>query len=154
MKIAIASDHAGFKLKETLKDSLLSWGYEVVDFGTFGEEAVDYPDFISKAAEAVSNKKVPKAIVICGSGIGASIVANKFPDVRAALCHDIFSAKMSRLHNDANVLALGARIIGDELAKEILKCWLQTKFEGGRHLRRIKKIQELEKLILEGKSYA
>lgn len=149
MRIATAADHGGFRLKEALKVSLQDWGHQVTDFGTHDEAPVDYPDYISRAAMAVSQGEVEKAVVLCGTGIGASIVANKFPGVRAALCHDIFTARMSRLHNDANILVLGGRVLGEELAREILKYWLETEFEEGRHMKRVEKIYQLERLILE-----
>ncbi len=150
MRLALASDHGGFQLKEAVKEWLREWGHEVVDMGAPSEESVDYPDYISRAAAAVSRGEVERAVVLCGTGIGASIVANKYPGVRATLCHDIYTARMSRLHNDSNVLAMGGRVLGLDLAREMLKVWLETPFEGGRHERRLKKLAEIERRILEG----
>lgn len=144
MKLAIGCDHAGFGLKEEIIGVLNSLNIEFFDCGTKNTESVDYPDFGAKVAELVSSDKVEKGILICGTGIGMSMVANKFPNIRASLCNDLFTAKMSRLHNDANILVLGGRIIGSDLAKEIVRVWLTTRFEGNRHLRRINKIRALE----------
>ncbi len=144
MRIAIGSDHAGFGLKEELKRLLYEMGHECIDFGPASDESVDYPDFGEKVAEAVSLKRADRGILICGTGIGMSIVANKFPDIRASLCNDLYTAKFSRLHNDANILVIGGRIVGMDLAKEILKTWMTTEFEGGRHLRRLQKIKSIE----------
>ncbi len=145
MKIALACDHGGFRLKETVKSYLEELNIEYIDFGTFSEESVDYPDFAYKAAKAVAEGEADRGIFICGTGIGISIAANKVKGIRAALCYNIFAAEMSRRHNNANVLCLGGRILGDELAKAIVKIWLETPFEGGRHRRRIEKIAEIEK---------
>ncbi len=145
MKIAIASDHGGFPLKEIIKKYLDELGHECEDFGTMNEESVDYPDYASKVAKAVSENKFNKGILICGTGIGMSIVANKFPSVRAALCYDTETARLSREHNDANVLALGGRTTDSKLAKEIVHVWLTTEFSGERHLRRVNKIKDIEK---------
>jgi len=117
---------------------------EFLDVGTFSADSVDYPDFAMLAAEKVSHGDYDRGILICGSGIGMCIVANKFPGVRAAVCHDVSAAEMSRKHNDSNMLGLGADVISEELARKILHVWLETKFEGGRHLRRIQKISEIE----------
>lgn len=144
MKLAIGCDHAGFGLKEEIIGVLNSLNIEFFDCGTKNTESVDYPDFGAQVAELVSSDKVEKGILICGTGIGMSMVANKFPNIRASLCNDLFTAKMSRLHNDANILVLGGRIIGSDLAKEIVRVWLATPFEGNRHLRRINKIRALE----------
>ncbi|MCM8778246.1 MAG: ribose 5-phosphate isomerase B [Candidatus Omnitrophica bacterium] len=148
MKIALGSDHAGFKLKEALKNFLLGKGYRVKDFGTFSQERCDYPDFGYKVAKAVASGKFERGILICATGIGQSIVANRFPGVRAALCYNLKSAKLSREHNDANVITLGARFMNEEKAKRAILLWLNTEFQGGRHLRRIKKIEKMEKKIL------
>jgi ribose 5-phosphate isomerase B len=145
MRIAIGSDHAGFELKEEIKKHIEKLGHEYKDFGTFGKESVDYPDFASKVAKAVSKKIYDRGILICGSGIGMSMCANKVPGIRAALCYSIETAKLSRKHNDANVLTLGARLTNPKLAKKIVEVWLQTEFEGGRHKRRVDKIMEMEK---------
>ncbi len=150
MRLALASDHGGFELKEAVRGWLQEWGYQVVDLGTHSPESVDYPDYIALAAAAVSRGETDRAVVLCGTGIGASIVANKFPGVRATLCHDIYTARMSRLHNDSNVLAMGGRILGADLAREMLKVWLETPFKGGRHERRLRKVAEIERKILEG----
>lgn len=138
--IAIASDHAGFPLKEALKESLLRDGREVLDLGTDGPESVDYPDFAHALAAAVASGRAVRGVVVCGTGIGVSIAANRHRGVRAALCHDITSARLARQHNDANVLALGARMIGPEVAKDCLDAFLNTAYEGGRHDRRLAKL--------------
>lgn len=145
MKMAIAADHAGFFLKEELKKSLEARGIEYVDFGTFSEESVDYPDYAVAVAERVSSGEFDLGLLVCGSGIGVSIAANKIPGVRAALCSDAECARLSRRHNDANVLALGARFLDVGRAEEILAAWLESEFEGGRHARRVDKILELER---------
>jgi len=147
MKIVLGCDHGGVELKDTISAALKSMGVEVEDVGTMSEESVDYPDFASKVAEAVSSGRVERGIALCGTGIGMSIVANKFPGVRAALCHDCYTARMSRMHNDANVLVLGGRVTGSEVALDILKQWVATPFEGGRHKRRVDKIAEVEKKV-------
>jgi ribose 5-phosphate isomerase B len=144
MKIAIGSDHAGFGLKGEVLALLNGTGPEIIDCGTNNTASVDYPDFGEKVSRMVSSGEVDRGILICGTGIGMSMVANKFPNVRAALCNDLFSAKMSRLHNDANVLVLGGRIIGTDLAAEIVRTWLETPFEGDRHMRRLQKIKKIE----------
>jgi ribose 5-phosphate isomerase B len=147
MVIAIGCDHAGVELKGQITELLKGEGVEVKDVGTNSEASVDYPDYGAKAAEAVSKGQVDRAVLICGSGIGMSIVANKYKNVRAALCHDVFTAKVSREHNDANVLVMGSRVITEDLAVEILKAWLHTKYEGGRHEKRLKKISKIEESI-------
>ena len=153
MRIAIGSDHAGLEMKNEVVAVLKDMGHEYKDLGTDSSQSVDYPDFGEKVSAAVSEGRVDRGILICGTGIGMSIVANKFRHVRAALCGDIFSAKMSRLHNDSNILILGGRVIGKDLAKEIVKTWLITPFEGGRHERRLKKIELIEeKTITKGDS--
>lgn len=144
MKVVLASDHRGYKLKGSLKKFLEERKMEFLDVGTFSADSVDYPDFAMLAAEKVSHGDYDRGILICGSGIGMCIVANKFPGVRAAVCHDVSAAEMSRKHNDSNMLGLGADVINEELARKILHVWLETKFEGGRHLRRIQKISEIE----------
>jgi ribose 5-phosphate isomerase B len=135
--IIIGSDHAAFELKEKIKDLLLSKGFTVEDAGPKSAESVSYVDYGKKVAGAVSAGRFPRGILLCGTGLGMSMVANRFPKVRAALCSDIFSARMSRVHNDANILVMGGRLIGDVLAFELVKTWLETKFEGGRHQDRI-----------------
>jgi ribose 5-phosphate isomerase B len=144
MKVVLASDHRGYQLKNSLKKFLEERKIEFLDVGTFSANSVDYPDFAMLAAEKVSHGDYDRGILICGSGIGMCIVANKFPGVRAAVCHDVSAAEMSRKHNDSNMLGLGADVINEELARKILHVWLETKFEGGRHLRRIQKISEIE----------
>ena len=139
--IAVASDHAGYELKESLKRELTIMGYEVLDLGTDdGAESVDYPDFGNAAAEAVTSGQAARAIIVCGTGIGISIAANRHPGVRAALCHDVDTARLSREHNDANILALGGRTTDPELAKACMKSFLETSYEGGRHDRRVAKL--------------
>lgn len=145
MKIAIASDHAGRELKEEITTLLKEKGMEVVDYGVDNPESVDYPDYGIKVARAVSKGLAERGILSCGTGIGMSIVANKFPDVRAALCNDMYTARMSRLHNDANILVLGGRTLEKEIALLMVDAWLKTGFEGGRHQRRLDKIKDLEK---------
>jgi ribose 5-phosphate isomerase B len=144
MKVVLASDHRGYQLKDSLKKFFEERKIEFLDVGTFSADSVDYPDFAMLAAEKVSHGDYDRGILICGSGIGMCIVANKFPGVRAAVCHDIAAAEMSRKHNDSNMLGLGADVVNEELARKILYVWLETKFEGGRHLRRIQKISEIE----------
>ncbi|NSW91258.1 MAG: ribose 5-phosphate isomerase B [Firmicutes bacterium] len=144
--IAIGSDHAGYELKKEIIDYLVQKGYEVKDFGTNCKEtSVDYPDFGLAVAEAVKNGECEKGIVICGTGIGISISANKVPGIRAALCTDSYMAKMSREHNNANILALGSRVLGVGLALDIVDTWLKTEFVKDRHKRRVDKIIEIEK---------
>ncbi len=138
--IIIGSDHAAFGLKEKIKGFLFEKGYIVEDAGTKSEASVNYVDYAKKVAGAVSEDKFSKGILLCGTGLGMSMAANRFPHVRAALCSDIFSAKMSRVHNDSNILVLGGRIVGDILAFELVQTWLDTAFEGGRHLERIQSI--------------
>lgn len=149
MKIAIGSDHAGFDLKSEIITLLKEMGLEWIDFGTDGPHSVDYPDFGERVSRAVSIGEIERGILICGTGIGMSIVANKFPNVRASLCNDLFTARMSRLHNDANILVIGGRIVGKDLAKEIVRVWLSTGFEGGRHTMRLEKIRRIESKIKE-----
>ncbi|HZV47401.1 MAG TPA: ribose 5-phosphate isomerase B [Thermodesulfovibrionales bacterium] len=147
MTIAIGCDHAGIELKKEILSLLQELHLECIDYGTDGPQSVDYPDFGEKVSEAVSAGKIEKGILICGTGIGMSIVANKFPGVRASLCNELFTAKMSRLHNDANILVLGGRIVGKDLAKEIVKTWVSTPFEGARHRRRLDKISHIEERL-------
>ena len=143
-KIIIGCDHAAYQLKEILKARLISDGFEVEDAGAFGPESVDYPLIGSKVAGEVSRGAFPRGILLCGTGLGMSMVANRFDHVRAALCNDVFSAAMSRRHNDANILVMGGRVVGDVLALEILKTWLETPFEGDRHQRRLDMFDCLE----------
>lgn len=144
MTIAIGSDHGGLLLKEEIKKHLSQQGISVEDFGTYSEESVDYPDFAQKVSEAVISEKCKRGILVCGTGIGISIAANKVAGIRAALCSDSFSARMSREHNDANILCLGERVLGQGLALEIVDVWLKASFAGGRHENRVKKIHQIE----------
>lgn len=150
MKISIGCDHAGPGLKEKIKELLSSRGHECIDMGTNGPGSVDYPDHGRAVASSVSKKETERGILICGTGIGMSIVANKFPDVRATLCYDLFTARMSRQHNDSNILVLGSRTTEEQLALSILEAWLDTDFEGGRHQDRLNKIGEMERVICNG----
>ena len=140
MIVAVASDHAGYPLKERIKGLLTELGHAYVDYGTDSEESCDYPDFAFPAAEAVAEGRADRAILVCGSGIGMSMCANRVPGVRGALCYEVELARLSRLHNNANCLCLGARFIDYERAAQIIKVWLETEFEGGRHERRVNKI--------------
>ncbi|MBI3804953.1 MAG: ribose 5-phosphate isomerase B [Nitrospirae bacterium] len=144
MKIAIASDHAGFGLKSRIIRYLTEKKVETLDLGTHSRDSVDYPDYATRVAESVSKGEVDRGILICGTGIGMSIAANKFQRVRAALCHNDATAEASRRHNDANILVLGERVLDEEKAIEILRIWLTTEFEGGRHQNRLDKIQSIE----------
>ncbi len=139
--VAIAADHGGFELKATLSADLRARGYEVLDFGTNSGDSVDYPDYAEMVAEAVRAGRAGRGVLICGSGIGMSIAANRFPGIRAALVHDNLSARLCRQHNDANVLCLGGRLIGPEVARDCLTAFLDTPFEGGRHARRVGKLE-------------
>jgi len=142
--IIIGCDHAAYSMKEKIKAYLAEErGIKTEDAGTYNQDSVDYPDFGIKVASSVSNGKFERGILLCGTGLGMSMVANKFPYVRAALCNDLFSAIMSRRHNNANILVMGARVIGDILALEIVKTWLETPFEGGRHQLRIEKFDTI-----------
>lgn len=141
--VAIASDHAGFALKSTLAAELRALGHKVRDLGTDSPESVDYPDFGAALARTIEAGEVRRGVIICGTGIGISMAANRFAAVRAAVCHDATSARLARRHNDANVLALGARLIGEETAKDCLRTFLATEFEGGRHARRVDKLAQL-----------
>jgi ribose 5-phosphate isomerase B len=138
--IAIASDHAGRELKETLAGELEALGHAVLDLGTDGPESVDYPDFADLLAAAIRDGRAERGVLVCGTGIGIAIAANRHANIRAAVCHDETSARLTREHNDANVLALGARLVGEEVAKDCLKTFLSTKFDGGRHVRRVAKL--------------
>ena len=140
--IAVASDHAGFDLKEALKRDLLAAGHDVLDLGTNSTASVDYPDFGQAMGEAIASGRAERGVLVCGSGIGISIAANRNPKVRAALAHDIVSARLSREHNDANVVAFGQRLIDVEIAREALKVFLATPFEGGRHAGRVAKLSK------------
>ncbi len=145
MRIAFGADHAGFPLKEDLKVFVADEGHEVLDHGTDSTEPVDYPPFCAAAARAVATGAADRGIVLGGSGQGEQIAANKVDGVRAALCHDPFLARLSREHNDANVLAMGARVVAPAYAREIVRVWLVTSFEGGRHVRRLDEISQIER---------
>lgn len=145
MRIAIGSDHAGFSLKEELKQLLKEQGHEVADLGTDSEEPVDYPLFCVKVARAVADGRSERGIALGGSGQGEQIAANKVHGIRAALCNDLYTARLSRQHNDANVLSMGARIVAPTLAREIMELWLATPFEGGRHMSRLEEISMIER---------
>jgi ribose 5-phosphate isomerase B len=147
MTLAIGCDHGGFELKEEILSVLNELNIEFIDYGTNNLKSVDYPDFGEKVSQAVSTGKTERGILICGTGIGMSIVANKFPKIRASLCNDLYTAKMSRFHNDANILVLGGRVVGKGLAKEIVRVWLSTPFEGERHCVRLNKITQIEERI-------
>ena len=144
MIIAIASDHRGFAIKGKILALIAEMGHEAVDLGTDSPESVDYPDFAAKVARLISEKQADRGILICGTGMGMCITANKFPGVRACTCHDDLTAEMSRRHNDANVLCLSADLLGDRLVNRMVELWLKTEFEAGRHARRIEKISRLE----------
>jgi ribose 5-phosphate isomerase B len=146
VKVAVACDHAGFPLKQTVIDAVIRAGHQVIDLGTDSTASVDYPDFAEKAGRAIQRQEAARAIVICGSGVGASIAANKLDGIRAGVCHDTYSAHQCVEHDDANVLAIGARIIGPEVAVEVVRAFLGAKFTGEeRHLRRVNKIMALER---------
>ncbi len=147
MKIGLGSDHRGYMAKEMLKTMLGQLGYEVDDFGTDSTKASDYPDVAFPVAKAVAVRGVERAILLCGTGLGVSISANKVPGIRAALCHDELTAQLSRLHNDANILCLPADLIGEALIRRIVEVWLETPFEGGRHSRRVEKISAMERAV-------
>lgn len=146
-RLAVGADHAGYALKRALVEHLSENGYDIVDVGTYSEESVDYPEYGAKVGELVGRSEVLAGILVCGSGLGIAIAANKVNGVRAVTANDLESARLSREHNDANVLSLGARLISEEKAKEIVDTWLATEFkdENGRHTRRIEKIHEIEK---------
>src|SRR6188474_812418 len=152
MKIAIGADHAGFALKQHLVATLTRLGYQVDDLGTHDSEPVDYPEICANVARAVVGHRADRGIVIGGSGQGEQMAANKVPGARAALCNDLYTARLSREHNDANVLAIGARIVANTLAEEIVAVWLTTGFAGGRHQRRIDQIAEIEQAERAGAS--
>ena len=139
-KIAFAADHAGYSLKAELHDEIAAQGYETLDLGTNSGDSVDYPDFGRALGEAVAAGEADCGILVCGTGIGISIAANRVAGVRAAVCQDVTTARLARLHNDANVLALGSRIVGREVARDCVKAFLETEFEGGRHARRVGKL--------------
>ena len=143
--IGIASDHAGFELKVNIVLLLSELGYEVNDMGPANSDSVDYPDYAISVAQALTTNKVSRGIVICGTGIGMSIVVNRFPGIRGTLCSDVSTAKLCRQHNNSNILIMGGRVVDHGLAREIVKVWLNTPFEGGRHQKRLDKITQFEK---------
>jgi ribose 5-phosphate isomerase B len=145
MKIAIGADHAGYELKEHIRQFLIGKGNQVIDVGTNNTDPVDYPDLAEKVALLVVTGQSERGIIVCGTGIGVAIAANKVPGVRAATCNDIVCAKLSREHNNSNVLTMGARLITRDLAEKIVEVWLTAKFAGGKHARRVRKISEIEK---------
>lgn len=144
MKVVIACDHGGFELKEIVREHLMEKGYSVMDIGTYNTDSVDYPDYGQKAGEIVAKKEADRGIVICGTGIGISLAANKVNGIRCALCTNEYMAIMSRKHNNANMLALGNRVIGSGLAISIVDVWMSTEFEGGRHEVRVNKLMNIE----------
>jgi ribose 5-phosphate isomerase B len=144
MRIAIGTDHRGYAIRSKVIELVERLGHEVEDMGTFGPDSVDYPDIASAVSQKVSRGEVDRAILVCGTGLGMCIAANKFHGVRAAPCHDDLTAEMSRRHNDANVLCLSADLLGERLIDRMVELWLSTAFEGGRHARRVEKIQQLE----------
>ncbi len=150
--ILIASDHAGFSLKEKLKPYLAKKGFKVKDLGAYSTESCDYPNFACVLAKGIAYKKYKRGILICKTGIGNSIVANRFPEVRAALCYNVKAARLSRKHNDSNILALGSDFINEKQAKKILNVWLNTEFQGGRHKRRLNQIKMIERQIKRSKN--
>ncbi len=145
MRVGLGSDHAGFELKEFLKKNLKKEGFDVIDYGTHIKKSVDYPDYAERLTEGIQNRDIDAGVLICGTGIGMSIAANKFKNIRAARCCSIQDAILARQHNDANVLTLGGRLLGNELSLEITKAFLETPFLKGRHLRRVNKIKRLDK---------
>jgi len=147
MRIAVAADHAGFPLKDEIIQIVVSHGHEAIDLGTDSTEPVDYPDYAEKLGRAIQDGQVERGILLCGSGVGAAVAANKLKGIRAGLCHDTYSAHQSVEHDNVNVLTLGARVIGPELAREVVKVFLVAKFSGEpRHIRRLAKIDELERI--------
>jgi len=149
MRIALAADHAGFKLKETIKEFLQQKEIDYQDFGTYSENPTDYMDWAIKAVEGVSRGEFERGILICGTGLGMNIMANKFSGIRATPCYDLYMARLAREHNDSNILVLGGRITAPELAKEIVREWLTTKFQGERHQRRLDKLRQIEEKNLK-----
>ena len=145
MRVSLGCDHAGFALKRVVAAALQEGGHEVLDEGTDSPDSCDWPDFGARVAARVAAGEAERGIALCGTGIGMSMAANKVPGVRAALCNDLYTARFSRLHNDANVLAMGARVIGPGLAEEIVRIWMETPFAGGRHARRLEGLAEMER---------
>ncbi len=145
MKVALGCDHAGFALKDVVAGCLAQAGHEVLDEGAFSDESCDWPDFGERVARRVASGEAERGIAICGTGVGMAMAANRLPGARAAACNDLYTARYSRLHNDANVLSMGARVIGPGMAAEIVRVWMETPFEGGRHSRRLDKLTEIER---------
>jgi len=145
MKVALGCDHAGYRLKEVIASCLNQAGHGILDEGTYSGESCDYPDFAERVALRVVSGEAERGIIICATGVGMAMTANKVTGIRAAVCNDLYTARYSRLHNDANVLALGARVVGPGVAEEIVHIWMETPFEGGRHSRRLDKLAEVEK---------
>ncbi len=150
MRIALGSDHGGYQLKQAVAEWVRELGHQVHDYGVHSPESADYPDYAEQVAAAVARGEADRGILVCGTGIGMSMAANKVPGVRASVCHDVFSARATREHNDANVLCLGERVIGPGLARAIVETWLAAEFAGGRHARRVDKIRELERRYCGG----
>ncbi|UCF30534.1 MAG: ribose 5-phosphate isomerase B [bacterium] len=150
MRVAVASDHAGFSLKREIVDLLRREGYETLDLGTQSDDPVDYPEFALRVGQALSSGEADRGILICGSGVGVSVAANKIPGIRAGLCHDTYSAHQGVEHDDMNVLVMGARVIGSELARELAETFLRARFSGEpRHVRRSEKVREIEELYMK-----
>ena len=145
MRVAFGCDHAGFILKDVVSACLAQAGHDMLDEGTFSDESCDWPEFAERVAGRVAAGEAERGIVICGTGIGMAMAANKLPGIRAAVCNDLYTARYSRLHNDANVLSMGARVIGPGLAEEIVRTWMETPFQGERHSRRLDKLTEIER---------
>jgi ribose 5-phosphate isomerase B len=155
MKVAIGADHGGFRLKEIMVGFLREQGHEVMDLGSDSEQPSDYPDFARAVAEAVRAGKATRGIIICGSGVGASVAASKFPGIRASVCHDTYSAHQGVEHDDMNVLCLGERVVGEELAKEIVSAYLNAAFSGAeRHVRRLEKVKRIEEEFMKSSGSA
>jgi len=150
MKIAVSSDHRGYQVKAKILEQLTELGHEGVDYGPAGGENVDYPDFAARVAQDVAQGKIDRGILICGTGMGMCIVANKFAGIRAVSCHDDLTAEMSRRHNDANIMCLSADLLGERLVNRMVEIWLTTQFEGGRHARRLEKITQFEQQNMKG----
>ena len=145
MKVALGCDHAGYGLKEVIAGYLNRAGHEILDEGTYSDDSCDYPDFAERVALRVVSGEAERGIIICATGVGMAMIANKVPGIRAVVCNDLYTARYSRLHNDANVLTLGARVVGPGVAEEIVRIWMETPFEGGRHSRRLDKLTEVER---------
>ena len=153
-KIAIASDHAGREIKDEIAAYLHELGLDVVDMGVKNDQSVDYPDYGALVAGAVSEGQFARGVLVCGTGVGMSILANKFPRIRAALVNDVYTSRMVKEHNNANILVIGGRVVGKVLAREMVKAWIEAEFQGGRHQRRLDKIADIEKKTMKGVSGA